>query len=1283
MKHPFSLGNTMPAVLLAVTVGLLALVAAGDAAHGRRVALDDAQRDVVRDAEQLARVAIGAGTLTPGNRDAIDATVAALATAERTSAAALVAPDGTIVAAHRIAWEGRPAVGLLPGLDAPRMSETLQRSLPLVLTSADGTTVSALLPYAAGPDAARLRDARRGMVYVAYDLAHEYDLIGHDTRVALLPQALASVAVMLLLAWMLRHGVTGPLARLQVGSTEVARDGGLARPLPERGLREVAALAKAFNEMAAQVNGARLAVDAHRARLGGIVGAAMDAIVTADARQRITMVNAAACAMFGRTEAELLGLHLDQLMPERYRAAHAAAVRHFTADRATTRRMGGASIVYGLRADGTEFPAEASISHLEIDGEALLTVILRDVTQRKAAEDRIRALNADLEAEVDRRTARLTEAQRVLEEQQLRLQGAHDEQSAILDTVTVGIALVRDRTVLRCNRRLEEILGFGPGGLDGMPTRRWFPSEQAWRSFGEAVVAALRDGGTFRRDERYVRRDGSAFWARITARGFRHGGEESVLAIIEDVTVEHEAADALQRGKELAESANRAKSAFLANMSHEIRTPMNAIIGMTYLVQKTALDAKQRDYLGKIQGSAQHLLGVINDILDFSKIEADAMRLEEVDFRLGAVLDNVRTLVAEKAAAKALELVFEVAADVPDALRGDPLRLGQVLVNYGNNAVKFTERGEIHVRVSAAQVDDKGATLRFDVRDTGIGLTQAQTAGLFQRFSQADSSTSRQFGGTGLGLAIVKRLAALMGGKVGVDSEPGRGANFWFTARFGRGSVLPAPPPGAHRLAGRRALVVDDHPSARQALAGMLGNLGVEAVALDDGAAALQAMARADEAGRPFDVVLLDWRMPGMDGFEAGARIRALPLAKPPKLALVTAFGRDDVLQRAGREAWGPVLVKPLTPSLLHDHLMQMLDPGLPAAVPGALAAPPPTAHSARVLLVEDNAINRQVVRDLLGDAGYTVEEAVDGAQALARLAAGRPDVVLMDMQMPVMDGLEATRRLRDLPALAGLPVVAMTANVTPDDRNACLAAGMDDFLPKPIDPDHLLRTVARWLRPGRAPLTSSAAPAAPVAAGLPDDVRLAPGLDAARGLAHSGGQAGLYLAPLREFVAHKGDAGAEIAAAIDAGRRERAIHLVHALRGVAGTIGATTVESVSDVLERALKAGTPVAAEAAEPLCDALDTLVGALAGALQADTAPVPLVDAVPDPGAVQSILRMLAEGDADVLAAADRHAAALRAALGSRHAEFVRRLRRYAFDDAAALLGGPTVPEPGVQR
>jgi signal transduction histidine kinase/CheY-like chemotaxis protein len=638
-----------------------------------------------------------------------------------------------------------------------------------------------------------------------------------------------------------------------------------------------------------------------------------------------------------------------------------------------------------------------------------------------------------------------------------------------------------------------------------------------------------------------------------------------------------------ERTEALAHAQHAAKSEFLANMSHEIRTPMNAILGMSYLALQTGLDARQRNYVDKVHRSAESLLGIVNDILDFSKIEAGRLEIENIPFQLGDVLDQLATLVGMRAEEKRLELLFVLPPGLPTALVGDPSRLGQVLLNLGNNAVKFTERGEVVVAVAETARERSPAgqrvTLRFEVRDTGIGLTPEARARLFQPFTQADASTSRQYGGTGLGLAISRHLVERMGGEIGVDSEPGRGSCFHFSIPFGLQPDAP-PPVQGDALRGTRVLIVDDHPAARELLHALATSLGLQAETVNDGVAALQAVARADAADRPYGLLLLDWLMPGLDGIGCLEQLARTPTRHGvPAVLMVTALGRGEAerqLAARGLQVAG-LLAKPVTPSGLLDACAGAL--GRARTAPSRderrqerLQALQAGLAGARILLVEDNPLNQELARDLLNRAGIVISIAGDGREALDILERERFDAVLMDCQMPVMDGYEATRALRRRPELQALPVIAMTANAMAGDRQKVLDAGMNDHVAKPIRVDDLFATLARWVRP---------APPAPAPEALP-----AP-LDERVGLASVMGDEALYHRLLRMFSERETDFVDRFRRACATGDRDAATRFAHDLKSVAGSLGMPALQRAAAALEEAC--GLPVDPPALEPQLQAV----------------------------------------------------------------------------------------------
>jgi two-component system, sensor histidine kinase and response regulator len=739
---------------------------------------------------------------------------------------------------------------------------------------------------------------------------------------------------------------------------------------------------------------------------------------------------------------------------------------------------------------------------------------------------------------------------------------------------------------------LQHLLGYHPD--------EYLKHADFWRSHVhpedlpevEAKQVELFRHGEHLAEYRFRKKDGSYCWVSDEQHLIRDaaGRPVEVVGSWSDIDARKAAElafaaaqEELEKATEAALEANEAKSVFLANMSHEIRTPMNAVIGLSHLALKTDLTPRQRDYVLKIKSSGQHLLGIINDILDFSKIEAGKLSIENIDFDLDKVLENVGNLMSEKASAKGLELIFEVEPTVSAHFRGDPLRLGQILINFCNNAVKFTDKGEVSVQVRVLEDSSDSQLVEFSVSDTGIGMSEPQIERLFQAFEQADASTTRKYGGTGLGLAISKQLTEMMGGHVSVESAPGKGSTFRFTARLGKGVATQRPRLLQSDLRGRRVLIIDDNPHARAVLANMLTNMTLVADEAASGAEAIGMVQQAAEAGQQYEIAFIDWQMPGMNGIETGKRILDLQqLDSPPHLVMVTAYGREEVLKQAEECGFENVLIKPVTSSILFDTAVVALGAG--AGRPEQVQAGPSfdidRMRGARILLVEDNEINQEVAIGQLEDAEAFVDLAENGEIALRMIRDNEYDAVLMDMQMPVMDGVEATRIIRSNPSFETLPIIAMTANAMASDRILCLEAGMNDHIAKPIDPDQLFGVLLRWIKRsdsdgGKA--VQSGGAARPAVARAPESALAIPGIDVSAGLRRTGGNRARYETLLRKFAEQQADAVVAMEDALSSGDAATAERAAHSLKGAAATLGANALSEAAARAEAAIKCGDGV----------------------------------------------------------------------------------------------------------
>jgi len=876
-----------------------------------------------------------------------------------------------------------------------------------------------------------------------------------------------------------------------------------------------------------------------------LIDSTPDPLLVIDQRGEILLVNSQIKNVFGYEKTELIGQKIEILLPENYRDSH-VGMRGSFFSQASTRKMGEQLNIHAVRKNGEIFPVEISLS--PIPEKQQVIAVVRDITERKKMDDMLKAREEDIIALMD-------------------------------STPDPLLVINHDGEILVINNQLKLVFGYEKHELIGQKVEILLPEQLrkghiGLRSgfFSELNVRLMGEGQNLYA----LRKNGDQFPVEISLSPIN--GQNQVIAVVRDITKRKEIDNKLNQALADANSSNQAKSEFLANMSHEIRTPMNAIIGMSYLALQTELNRKQHNYIQKVHRSGESLLGIINDILDFSKIEAGKLEVEQTDFRLEEVFDNLANLVGLKAEEKGIELMFNIPSHMPTSLIGDPLRLGQILINLGNNAVKFTDSGgDITVSIKVLSQSKEYVKLEFSVSDSGIGMTATQKAKLFQSFSQADSSTSRKYGGTGLGLAISKNLSKLMGGEIWVKSELGQGSSFFFTGKFAiQQSVTPKEQTLVRSLNDLRILVVDDNATAREILTTMVANFGVRVDQAGSGESAIALLESVSESD-PYKLVLMDWKMPGLDGIEATRLIQNNNnLRVVPTVIMVTAYGHDDASNAAQDVDIKGFLTKPITQSTLLDSILLSMGKKVKDNNRANLRKTESISEvsklrGAKILLVEDNELNQELAKELLESNGLHVILANNGVEALSQIDRFDFDGVLMDCQMPIMDGYEATTKIRSQLKYKDLPILAMTANAMAGDKEKVIASGMNDHIAKPINVMKMFQTLAKWITPKEhdTQLVNKKISSE-------DNIHIPDlkGINTLAGLEITQGNRKLYKKLLFKFQATYLNFQKNFSDALICDDNSAAERYIHTLKGVSGNIGAQTVQQSAAKLEQTCREG-------------------------------------------------------------------------------------------------------------
>lgn len=816
---------------------------------------------------------------------------------------------------------------------------------------------------------------------------------------------------------------------------------------------ELGQVTRMFDVLAARIRTECLSLQNSEHRIRAILNGADDAVITIDEQGRIESANPATEVLFGYPAADLIGKNVKLLMPSPYREEHDGYLQRYMATH-EKHVIGTGREVPAVRRDGTLFHAELSVSEVKLNDRRMFTGFVRDVSDRKKAERELEEAHAQLAGVINAAT-----------------------QVSIISTDTRGVIQVFNTGAQNLlGYTAEEMIGRQTPGIFHVAEEIAARGEELSRELGhpvegfEVFVAYARLGRFDRREWTYVRKDGTRFTVNLVVTAVRNSDGEirGFLGVAEDITLRKQTEMQLSAARESAEQTARAKSEFLANMSHEIRTPMNGIIGMTELALETSLTPEQHEYLDAVNSSANSLLRIINDILDFSKIEAGKFDLETVDFNVHETIGDVLTTLVLRAARKKLELAGRIDAAVPEVVIGDSVRLRQVLINLVGNAIKFTDRGEVVVEAEVESQSETELWLHFKVRDTGPGIPEEKQQSIFEAFVQADTSTTRKYGGTGLGLTITARLVELMGGRIWVESIVGRGSTFHFTARFGVSqSTLSSPPEVApENVRGLPVLVVDDNATNRRIIQELLEQMQMTVTLVDCGAAAMTAIEGNWRQGEPFALVILDAHMPEIDGFMVGEWLQKHPDRVTSILMMLTSGGRNGDAARCRQLGFAAYLNKPVRRAELRRAILRALSPHTDSTVDLVAEPSASRCRPLRVLLAEDNPVNQRVAASLLEKQGHSVRITNNGREALAALDQQEFDVVLMDMQMPEMDGLEATReiRRRELRTQEHIPIIAMTAAAMKGDRERCLHSGMDGYVSKPFRVHELMDVIESFV---------------------------------------------------------------------------------------------------------------------------------------------------------------------------------------------------------------------------